>query len=168
MYYCEAPLPVPNEAYLKPSVFLAGGITGCLNWQGEIRKLLADFDLTLLNPRRADFPMDDPDAAEAQILWEHQQLHAATAVSFWFPPETLCPITLFELGAWSHWQGQRFDAETQTQTLCRKPIFVGAHPNYQRRQDILIQMKLQRPEVAVVSTLDELARQIAQWVIQVV
>ena len=163
MYYCEAPLPVPSEAYLRPSVFLAGGISGCVNWQMEMRRLLADADLTLLNPRRVNFPMDDPDAAEAQILWEHQQLFAATAISFWFPPETLCPITLFELGAWSHWQGLKFHAETQKRQFYRKPVFVGAHPDYQRRQDIEIQMKLQRPEIQIVSLLEELALQIAQW-----
>ena len=79
MYYCEAPDTVPNEAYLRPSVFLTGGISGCVNWQLEMRRLLADSDLTLLNPRRSDFSIDDPDAAEAQISWEHQQLYAANS-----------------------------------------------------------------------------------------
>ena len=143
---------------------MAGGISNCPDWHTELRERLALCDITLLNPRRANFPIDDPNAAQEQIAWECEHLRAATAISFWFPSQTLCPITLFELGAWSHWQGQIFNAETQEHQLFRKPIFVGAHPDYQRKQDIEIQMKLQRPEIEVVFTLEALARQIAEWV----
>ena len=81
MKYIEAPFPVydhrfdPNhEMKVKNSVFLAGGITGCPDWQSDIVKMLSDTDLTLLNPRRADFPIGDPDAAFDQIQWEHNAL----------------------------------------------------------------------------------------------
>lgn len=49
------------------SLFLAGGITGCQDWQKELKTLLQDVPLTLLNPRRSHFAMDDPDAAQIQI-----------------------------------------------------------------------------------------------------
>src|SRR5882724_7144555 len=96
--YIEAPAQYTGAG---PSVFLAGGITGCPGWQDHAASRLGDLPLAVLNPRRADFPIDDPSAAEAQIAWEHRHLRRAAAALFWFPSETLCPITLYELGAFS-------------------------------------------------------------------
>src|SRR5262245_39813726 len=79
-----------------PSLFLAGGITGCPDWQAETISLFADLPLVLLNPRRRDFPINDPSAGPSQIEWEHRHLRRADAVLFWFPRETLCPIALYE------------------------------------------------------------------------
>ncbi len=126
-------------------MFLAGGITGCPDWQQVMLDLLADMPLVVFNPRRANFPLHDPNAAEAQIKWEHGYLRKASAILFWFPCETLCPITLYELGAW---------------TVLPKPIFIGAHPDYQRKQDIEIQTALVRPEVRLALSLEALAQQI--------
>lgn len=128
-----------------PAVFLAGGITGCPDWQREAVALLGDEPVALLNPRRANFPIGDPAAGPRQIEWEHRHLRAADAVVFWFPRETLCPITLYELGAWS---------------MTRKPLFVGAHPDYPRRTDVEVQTRLARPDVAVVANVAELAEQV--------
>ena len=124
------------------SIFLAGGITNCPDWQQEMRSLLQDTDLILFNPRRAHFPIDDPGAAQEQIEWEHDHLKAADAILFWFPCETLCPIVLYELGAWS---------------MTNKLIFVGVHPDYKRRQDVEIQTYLTRPKVDICYTLEDLA-----------
>src|SRR5581483_5244362 len=126
------------------SLFLAGGISGCPDWQAHMTALLASLDLVLLNPRRMNYPWNDPAAAEEQIAWEHRHLRRATGVLFWFPSETLCPIALYELGAWS---------------MTEIPLFVGAHPGYPRRIDVLIQTRLVRPEVTVVATLEDLAEQ---------
>src|SRR5262245_44428843 len=108
-----------------PAVFLAGGISGCPDWQREVVALLDDLPLVLLNPRRADFPLNDPAAAPAQIAWEYRHLRKADAILFWFPCETVCPIALYELGAWSVYEDQRG----------RRPLFVGVHPDYPRRPD---------------------------------
>ncbi len=143
MEYIEA-LTDYHPSTTGRSLFLAGGITGCLDWQALVCKQLADTDLVLLNPRRAAFPIHDPAAAEQQIIWEYRHLRRATAVLFWFPAETLCPITLYELGAWS---------------MTTKPIFVGVHPAYQRRQDVAIQSRLSRPEIQVVDSLEALIAQ---------
>lgn len=126
-------------------LFLAGGITNCPDWQQEMRMLLDDTDLTLLNPRRADFPIGEKSAAQVQIEWEHNMLRDSDAIMFWFPEETICPIVLYELGAWS---------------MGKKPIFVGVHPDYQRRQDVEIQTKLVRPGVEIVYSISDLATQI--------
>lgn len=154
MDYVEAPNPVPEHLRSRPSLFLAGGISGCPAWQHDLRDLLQDTDLTLLNPLRAAFPMGDPASAREQIEWEHAHLAAASAISFWFPCETLCPITLFELGAWSYWRSDSHEP---------KPLFVGVHPDYARRQDVEIQLALARPEVQVVLSLEALAAQVKQW-----
>ena len=135
-----------------PSLFLAGGITGTFDWQADVVARLAGLPLTILNPRRRNFPIDDPSAAEAQIAWEFRHLRRATAVLFWFPPETLCPIALFELGG-------RVMAPEQ-------PLFVGTHPGYARRLDVEIQLRLARPEVRVTTDTAELARQVETWFAQ--
>lgn len=146
--YIEAPKEA--GALSTKSVFLAGGITGCPDWQEPMAKALLEStkDLVLFNPRRADFPIHDPSAADAQIAWEHRHLRAANAVSFWFCYNTLQPIVLYELGAW---------------TMTSKHIFVGVEPGYPREQDVRIQTKLVRPYVNVVSKIEDLVKQVVDW-----
>lgn len=131
------------------TLFAAGGITGCPDWQAELYNHLQGFkeDWTFVNPRRPNFPMYDPSAAEEQIRWEYAALDKADAISFWFPKETLCPITLFELGKWI-----RSD----------KPLFIGTHLGYKRLLDVYIQTKLERPSIVVVSTITELSNLIKE------
>jgi len=76
----------------------------------------------IFNPRRASFDVSDPSQTEVQIMWEFRYLRKANAILFWFPKETLCPITLYELGQWSV-------LSQQTRTA----LFVGTHPEYQRK-----------------------------------
>ena len=146
MKYVEAPDILTDRR--MPAVFLAGGITDCPDWQTAVVGSLKDENVALLNPRRANFPIDDPQAAVNQIHWEYLHLRTADAVLFWFPRETLCPIALYELGAWSK---------------TNKPIFVGTHPEYKRRQDVVIQTQLARLEVTVRETLDELVADAKKW-----
>jgi hypothetical protein len=146
MQYIEAPAEYHPRG--SPSVFLAGGITGCGDWQSRIAEMLRATDWVVLNPRRSRFPVDDPSAAAEQIRWEFRHLRRATARLFWFPSATLCPIALYELGAWS---------------VATGPLFVGVDPAYARRVDVEIQTKLVRPDVRVVSSLQELAGQITAF-----
>ncbi|NJN66578.1 MAG: hypothetical protein HC884_07610 [Chloroflexaceae bacterium] len=144
MKYVEAPeryLPQEGET----SLFLAGGISGCADWQNELARMLKDTSLVVLNPRRGNFSSHDPAVAEAQIRWEHHHLRVADEIAFWFPCETLCPITLYELGAW---------------TMSAKVLYIGTHPDYQRRLDVVIQTRLVRPDISIVHTLADLAAQI--------
>ena len=92
--------------------------------------------------------MDDPSAAEVQIRWEFDHLRRASARLFWFPSATLCPIALFELGAWS---------------MGREPLFVGVDPLYARRADVETQLRLARPDVQVVYSTRDLAAQVRDW-----
>jgi len=147
MQYIEATEQKWEEGAV--SLFLAGGISGCPDWQQEIVQLLSDTSLMLFNPRRANFPIHNPAAAREQIEWEHAHLRYATAIAFWFPCETLCPITLYELGAWS---------------MTSKHLFVGIHPGYQRLQDVQIQTELVRPDVSTKArSIEELSQEIVAW-----
>lgn len=121
-------------------LFAAGGITDCPDWQREATDMFADVDdyLALVNPRRPTFNVRDPNAAPEQIQWEHDMLRRADGIMFWFCEEALQPIALYELGAWS---------------MTTKPLFVGAHPNYPRRLDVIHQTRLIRPEVRVHDSL---------------
>lgn len=144
MMYIEAPTEYVADG---PSIFLAGGISEADNWQPWMAKQFEGSGLSVLNPRRHDFP-DDPAAAEQQIDWEFRHLRKATARLFWFPPQTLCPIALYELGAAS---------------ATTVPLFVGVHPEYKRKQDVVFQLQLARSDVQVVFDLDELAQQAIGW-----
>lgn len=148
MRYIEAPNTYEG---LEKSMFLAGGITDCPEWQAEVVGMLSDTNLVLYNPRRKNFPIHDPSASEAQIKWEHDYLRRATAILFWFPCETLCPIVLYELGAWS---------------MTTKRLFVGVHPQYQRRRDVVIQTRLARPEVSIVYSIQDLVEQVVSLYIK--
>jgi len=145
MKYIEAPTEYQGK---EKSLFLAGGITNCPDWQAELTDLLKNEDVVLLNPRRANFPIHDPDAAQEQIEWEYRHLRKADAISFWFPKETMCPIVLYELGAHS---------------MTDKPLFVGVHPDYARRKDVEIQTGLVRPNIEIVYDLNSLSTQIKDW-----
>jgi hypothetical protein len=146
MRYVEAPTDYDRPG--ETSLFLAGGISNCVDWQSALVALLADTPLTLINPRRRDYPHDDPTAEEAQVTWEHRHIRRATAVSFWFPADTLCPVTLYELGSMS---------------MTRKPLFVGMHAGYAKRFNVLVQTKLARPDVTVVDSLEALAAGVRAW-----
>jgi hypothetical protein len=145
MKYIECP-----QIYFgrEKSLFLAGGISNCRIWQLDLVDLLKDEKLVLINPRRKNFYITREDIEEEQITYEHNHLIRASAVSFWFPSETVCPITLYELGKCTGYD---------------KPIFVGLDPKYSRRKDIEIQLKLVRPEIKIVYSLEDLAKQIKKW-----
>jgi len=121
------------------TLFLAGGITNCPDWQADTLHHLKDLPITVYNPRRPNFPIKDPLAAEKQILWEYRALCASDVISFWFCAETLNPIVLFELGSWLR---------------SPKPLFIGCHPGYSRIKDVVIQTGLVRPKQVVTVSVD--------------
>lgn len=129
------------------SLFLAGGITGCWNWQAEIKPhLLTIPGLWIVNPRRESFDVSNPKETDIQIEWEHHYLDACPNILFWFPEETLCPITLFELGKMA--------------MNPNKTLFVGCHPWYEREKDVVKQLSLIRPEIKVSFDLESLVNDI--------
>lgn len=129
----------------KNTLFLAGSISNTRNWQDDMTDLLGDSDITILNPRRDDFDTDDEDAIIEQIKWEYKALRYADRISFWFSHETVAPITLYELGTWT-------DKDT--------PLFIGIDPKYERKEDILIQTLLVKPDFEFVYSIEDLANQV--------
>lgn len=127
-------------------LFLAGGITGCEDWQSKLINYLIGFDeLTVYNPRRKQFPMDNPDESERQIVWEFEKLKESDYISFYFAKGTDNPIVLYELGMWGNSRN--------------KKIVIGLEEGYSRTQDVIIQTRLARPEVHVIKncTIENLA-----------
>jgi hypothetical protein len=95
------------------------------------------------------FDVNDHSLTPLQIEWEHRHLRRATAIVFWFPHETLCPITLYELGAWS-------------QTT--KPLLIGTHMEYAKRLDVIHQTRLSRPDIATIhDSLSALIDAVERW-----
>ena len=146
MKYIECPEIYSKERNEK-SLFIAGGITGCENWQNDFVTSLKNENLVILNPRRKNF-INDEENSIAQIKWEYGHLKKASAVSFWFTSETLCPITLYELG--------------KAQAM-KKLVFLGVHPDYKRKFDLEVQTSLIRPESKIVYSLNDLLKQVIEW-----
>jgi hypothetical protein len=87
------------------SLFLAGSIEmdTAERWQDRVIHDLKDMDITILNPRRAAWDpswkqdLSNPQFVE-QVTWELDALEQASAILFYFDPNTKSPITLLELG----------------------------------------------------------------------
>jgi len=137
------------------SLYLCGGISKCPDWQSEMKSHLSKRcpNLVLLNPRRVSSDLKDSSQTENQIVWEYEHLRKADAIMFWFCAESVCPITLYQLGAWS-----QISKETGTK------IFVGCHPEYTRLGDVTIQTELALDTtIEVATSLKELVSQITDW-----
>lgn len=140
----------------RKTVFLAGGISNCPDWQSDAIAQLKDLpNVDVFNPRRPDFNIDDPAAAKAQINWEFRYLAKSDVILFWFPKETLCPIALYELGYWNARRSMR-DGEHR--------VFIGTHPEYARRFDVVEQTRLALDyQVRIDSSLDELVGRVREY-----
>ena len=125
--------PQKIDSIDKPTVFLAGGITNCPEWQDELILQLKDVEsAVLLNPRRKNFPIDDPNAAQEQIAWEFQALEQANIFSMWFSDsDSDQPICMYELGRNVALRKNNINS-----------IVIGVEEGYSRSQDVEIQMSL--------------------------
>lgn len=134
-----------------PSLFLAGGISNCPNWQKPFVDFLQHRDVIILNPRRDEYdPMMDQD----QVTWEHDNIRKVSGHAFWFPAESVCPISLWHLGG----------IVGRTNWKSDKRLFVGTDPKYPRAKNLKIQLLLTVPHVNVVSSLEELATLVQHWI----
>jgi hypothetical protein len=132
-------------------LFLAGGITNCPDWQQDfISRMASNPNLSIFNPRRKEFPIHDPEAAEEQIKWEYDHLKDANMIVVWFSRGSLNPIVLYELGRWVNSRPEL-------------PSFVGIDPEYERAQDVIIQTRLARPDIRVARSIDELVEGVERY-----
>lgn len=149
----------PNKPHIglgpyTASVFLAGGITGCPDWQAELLEMVKDTDLLIFNPRRKEWPqgLKQDEEARRQIAWEIQMLDRVGFAAFWFPKETICPIALLELGYWIGAYGEEV----------MDWVTVGCHPEYSRKFDVQQQLQLRDPLAVVHEDLGQLAQSLIE------
>lgn len=121
--------------------FLAGGITDCAEWQDEVIKILSEMDLpklVIFNPRRKNFPINDPNASTEQITWEYNMLNQMDIFSMYFAysEQSVQPICMYELGRHLERMRVRFPEDFLSR------IIVSSEPTYSRLQDVEIQTKL--------------------------
>jgi hypothetical protein len=120
------PCPAPNPAltphrdfkhFMPPvdpehgnfSLFIAGSIEmgAAVQWQQRLADRLADLPITITNPRRGAWDpavnakREDPEFFN-QVQWELDALTQADVICYFFDCATVSPITLMELGIWSH------------------------------------------------------------------
>lgn len=139
---------IPNKTRIPPILFMAGGITGAPDWQKHMLSLLADTNFIICNPRRDS---QEKINSKEQIQWEYKHFNVSDSIFFWFPYPAKCMITLFELGRW-------------TATKTGKKIFVGVDPKYERKEDIEIQLSLNKAvPISIVYDLESLANQIKDF-----
>ena len=140
----------------KKSIFLAGGITGCVNWQFDIIWELNNLNdsglfnlggLVIFNPRRDNFDIRDETSTIEQIRWEHKALEKCDICSFFFPAsDSVQPITLYELG----------------KHMGKRVSVVGIQEGYLRAEDVKIQLALDGDTCAIYSTYKEAIREHAR------
>ena len=151
----EAPhYPVAHKDIRSVRWFLAGGITGCGDWQAESGKYIranwsrfgGSAPLTVFNSRRESFDISKKEESAKQIRWEDTMMNTSHIVSFWFCKETVQPITLLELG---YCLGACQEAQH---------IVIGVEPGYPRALDVQIQTSLKRRnrEIVIHSSLGAL------------
>lgn len=138
----------PNEdrSIFPISVFLAGGITNCENWQEKVLRELEYENITIFNPRRTSFNIADKNASVQQITWEYNCLEKMDVFSMYFcNGESDQPICMYELGRNILRMQNRFPSDWE------KRIVVGIESGYKRKQDVIIQMDLCAPNLFIES-----------------
>ncbi len=137
--------PEPYEDADDIKVFLAGGITGCENWQSEVldiisRKLENNMyfpnNIVFFNPRREVFQVDNKNLTTEQIEWEFNMLQKADIFSMYFSAQQIQPICLYELGRNLLNMKIRFP-DTYLSRIC-----ITCPKEYERANDVYIQTSL--------------------------
>lgn len=126
-----------EEKPMYNSVFLAGGITACENWQDKVIDELSSYDITIFNPRRKNFDVTDKLASVKQINWEYERLEQMDIFSMYFcNSESLQPICMYELGRNILRMQMRFPLDWQNR------IIISVENGYKRTSDVIIQTEL--------------------------
>ena len=139
-------LDLSDTAIHKLTVFLAGGITRCDNWQSEVIRYLSDTDIVICNPRRKTFDIADVSAAQKQIEWEFNKLEEMDIFSMYFcTGESVQPICMYELGRNILRMQQRFPYSWA------RRIVISVEEGYSRSFDVCIQTMLATDNKIVVN-----------------
>lgn len=146
----------------KISCFLGGGITNCDDWQRTVIDTIKSSNidtssLILYNPRRPNFPIDDPNASEDQINWEFKYLSDCDIFTMYFcnTKESDQPICFYELGRY-------VTKKVEEEPDYVDKIIVSVEDGFRREADVIYQLRNIDPyiEVNTASTPEEHARRI--------
>ena len=134
--------------------FLAGGITNCWEWQDAVINTLRYYDtekLIVANPRRPNFPINDPKAAAQQIAWEFYWLERCDIFSMYFvaSEQSDQPICMYELGRNVMAMQHRFPESYKNR------IVLSCEDGYRREADVKAQMNLALGRRVIISTTPE-------------
>lgn len=154
---CPDRPPFPRTT---PLVFLAGGITGCEDWQTDFAERFDadDTSVILANPRRAEFgDVTDPVLGDEQIGWECEYLDQAEHVIFWFPNTAACIMTQHELGG-----ALERERIAERSGKPERRVLIGVELGYMREFDVHTQARKKTPWIDVVDNLDDLYYQLDQ------
>ena len=135
------------EPYIRQpkdiTLFLAGGITNCWEWQDKVIEMLQNEtevnldNLVIFNPRRKDFPIDKPEEAKRQIHWEFEMFEQCDIFSIYFcAGESDQPICMYELGRNICRMQMRFPMNWDLRSV------VTVEDGYKRAKDIRFQTAL--------------------------
>jgi len=138
-------ITAPNiETPVFPSVFLAGGITNCDDWQQKVIEELKYKDITIFNPRQNQFDVTDKSASYRQIVWEYERLEKMDIFAMYFcNSDSDQPICMYELGRNILRMQNRFPSSWQ------KRIIISVEDGYKRQEDVIIQTSLCAPDLLV-------------------
>ncbi len=121
--------------YDDVTVFLAGGITGCRDWQKEVIDHLHAFvgrddtQVVVYNPRQENFDIKNSNATINQITWEYHYLNKADIFSMYFVGgDQIQPICMYELGRYIK--------------PCGEGQVISTEKDYTRKMDVDIQVAL--------------------------
>lgn len=134
--------------FSRISIFLAGGIKNCPNWQEDIIQKI-NYPVVIYNPRREIYEEDNLNMLGRQIEWEKEHLKLSNIIIFWFPSDSICPTSLFELGL-------LLNSED-------KKLFIGFDPKYERKDAMLFQVGQYRPDLKVYNSMDDLIEDLNKY-----
>jgi len=105
----KPPMNIAKRDRSTKSVFLAGSIEmgKAEDWQKKLESVLGEYGFDVFNPRRDDWDsswsqeFENPQFFQ-QVTWELNALENSDLIIMYFSPETKSPISLLELGIFSH------------------------------------------------------------------
>lgn len=135
------------EKPIYTTLFLAGGITNCKDWQSDVIKELVYDEVSIFNPRQEHFDVSNKSASYEQIMWEYERLEQMDIFSMYFcNSDSDQPICMYELGRNIVRMQNRFPSDWQQR------IVISVEDGYRRKQDIIIQTSLCAPTLFVDGT----------------
>lgn len=133
-----------TEQALYKTVFLAGGITNCKDWQKEVIEELESENISIYNPRQEHFDITDKSASWKQITWEFERLEQMDIFSMYFCEGVSDqPICMYELGRNILRMQNRFPCDWENR------IIISVENGYKRLEDVVIQTNLCAPKLLV-------------------